>query len=114
MSVLVVAQPSSEVPKGLMNYPMLKSRKYSAGLSSNERKSRKNGTGLGTEGLGRSRLPIVENIPYKNHPLNCVDRQEVGNLQVSEKWNLAKRALLEGRLQEQRVAAIRGDTKLAT
>ena len=55
----------------------------------------------------------MENIPYKNHPLNCVDRQEDGNLQVSEKWNLAKRALPEGRLQEQRVAAIRGDTKLA-
>lgn len=55
----------------------------------------------------------MENIPYKNHPLNCVDRREVGNLQVSEKWNLAKRALLQGRLQEQRVAAIRGDTKLA-
>ena len=34
-------------------------------------------------------------------------------MQVSEKWNLAKRALLEGRLHEQRVAAIRGDTKLA-
>ena len=82
-------------------------------LQSHERKSRKNGTGLSTEGLGKSRLPIVKNIPYKNHPLNCVDRQEVGNLQVSEKWNLAKRALLEGRLQEQRVAAIRGDTKLA-
>jgi hypothetical protein len=55
----------------------------------------------------------VENIPYENHPLNCVDGREDGNLQVFEKWNLAKRALLEGRLQEQRVVTIRGATKLA-
>jgi hypothetical protein len=60
-----------------------------------------------------SRFLIVKNIPYKNHPLNCDDGREDGNLQVFEKWNLAKRARLEGRLQEQRVAAIRGATKLA-